>query len=122
MKASTTQRSSPSILHDGQKIITDKECRANLLNSFFHSVFSEATSDSPADTTRPLTNQQLSESEVTAALENLGPAKACGRDKTPGRLLKAMAKEIAPSLCQLFNMSLDLGSVPGNWKRAIITL
>ena len=28
VKASTTQRSSPSILHDGQIIITDKECRA----------------------------------------------------------------------------------------------
>ena len=126
VKASTTQRSSPSILHDGHKIITDKECRANLLNSFFHSVFSEVTSDSPADAAQPLTNQRLSnirlsESEVTAALENLDPAKACGPDKIPGRLLKATAKEIAPSLCQLFNMSLELGSLPGNWKMANIT-
>ena len=126
VKASTTQRSRPSNLHDGQKIITDKECRANLLNSFFHSVFSEVTSDSPADMAQALTNQQLSnirlsESEVTAALENLDPAKACGPDRIPGRLLNATAKEIAPSLCQLFNMSLELGSVPGNWKMANIT-
>ena len=32
-----------------------------------------------------------------------------------------MAAAIAPSLCDLFNMSLSIGVVPGNWKKANIT-
>ena len=100
VKASTTQMSSPSIVHDCQKIITDKECRANLLNSFLRSVFSEATSNSPADTAQPLTNQRLSnirlsESEVTAlaALENLDSAKAFGMTKSQDDFLKLRGKK-----------------------------
>ena len=36
----------------------------------------------------------------------------------PLKLLRACAEEIAPSLCRLFNMSLQIGSFPKEWKDA----
>ena len=36
----------------------------------------------------------------------------------PSKLLRACAEEIAPSLCRLFNMSLENGSFPVKWKDA----
>ena len=58
---------------------------------------------------------------MAKALKNLDPKKACGPDGIPGMLLKTTAREIAPSPCRLFNMSLSLGSVPASWKRANVT-
>ena len=56
-------------------------------------------------------------------LRNLDPNKACGPDGIPSRILSKVADEIAPSLCNLFNMplSLSLGVVPAKWKFANIT-
>ena len=59
-----------------------------------------------------LSEIELSEEEIAAILGNLDPNKACGPDGIPGRLLKELANEIAPSLCRLFNQSLSLGVVP----------
>ena len=38
VKPSTTERSGPNILRNGQKIVADPVSRANLMNSFSHSV------------------------------------------------------------------------------------
>ena len=128
VKTSSTLRTNPIILRDDQRVATDRLSRANLLNSFFTSIFTPAGAEPPvpSDTVQPTSNQRLSDiqltvSEVAAVLENLDPSKASGPDNIPGRLLKGTAREIAPSLCRLFNLSLSLGSVPSSWKRANIT-
>ena len=56
--------------------------------------------------------------QVLDALANLDASKATGPDEIPARILKETAHEIAPSLCQLFNKSLRLGSLPTDWKLA----
>ena len=68
-----------------------------------------------------LTSIQLTVAEVTNALQNLAPRNARGSDDIPGTLLKNTANEIAPSLCQLFNVSLSLGSIPSFWKRTNVS-
>lgn len=44
-----------------------------------------------------------------------------GPDEIPGSLLRNTTSEIAPSLCKLFNLSLSLGAVPADWKRASVS-
>ena len=46
--------------------------------------------------------------------------KATGPDGVLPRLLKETAHQIAPSLCSLFNRSLNSGSLPEEWKLANI--
>ena len=60
----------------------------------------------------------LNESTVLAALKALEVGKATGPDEIPAKLLKETASGIAPSLCKIFNKSLQLGSLPSDWKLA----
>ncbi|CAB4026008.1 dynactin subunit 2-like, partial [Paramuricea clavata] len=73
------------------------------------------------DSHTSLTNITLSENEVLNCLQNINVSKASGPDGIPGRLLKAIATEITPSLTKVFNLSLCSGKVPSAWKTALIT-
>jgi len=60
----------------------------------------------------PFTNIVLNVGEVEAVLNSLDPNKATGPDEIPARILKETATTIAPSLCKLFNRSLEEGYIP----------
>ena len=49
-------------------------------------------------------------------LESIDVSKLNGPDKISGRMLKATALSIAPSITKLFNLSIKLGCVPQAWK------
>ena len=51
-------------------------------------------------------------------LSKIDTSKAVGPDGINPKLLKEGAHQLAPSLCKLFNLSLDLGKVPKIWKKA----
>lgn len=128
LKSSTKTNQTPNFIRNGQSFTTDSRNKANLFNKFFHSVFSPGDVDPPSmlstlteSPCNQLSDIELTISEVAAVLRNLDPNKACGPDGIPSRLLSAVADEIAPSLCKLFNMSLSLGMVPVKWKFANIT-
>jgi hypothetical protein len=59
--------------------------------------------------------------EVENYLRSLDITKASGPDKIPARLLKECDRYIAPSLCELFNVSLRVGRLPVEWKSANVT-
>ena len=46
---------------------------------------------------------------------------ASGPDGIPTRLLISTAEEVAPMLTRIFQTSLDVGSVPSDWRKALIT-
>ena len=48
-------------------------------------------------------------------------SKSNGPDGIPARLLKKCCQEIAPSLCALFNLSLQTGRIASEWKSADVT-
>ena len=127
VKSYTSQRSSPNFLRDGQSTATDSVEKANLLNTYFHSVFSKNhgvqtdNTDCPTSLTPTLSNIELTKDDVARALKTIDPKKACGPDNIPGQILKNTADVIAPSLCRLFNLSLSSGSVPTLWKCANVT-
>lgn len=51
---------------------------------------------------------------------NLNTKKATGPDEIPAFILKAAATELAPALANLFQLSLDLGEVPQDWREASV--
>ena len=126
VKSSRLVKITANFLRDNQSFITDSRDKANLLNSFFHSVFSPAqatttTSNLPLSSDTALSSIQLTENEVFKALDGLDPSKACGSDGIPGKLLKMTANIIEPSLCYIYNLSLSQGVVPACWKLANVT-
>ncbi|EDO39184.1 predicted protein, partial [Nematostella vectensis] len=53
-------------------------------------------------------------------LASVDPRKARGPDNIPSAVQKICADELAPSLCVLFNKSLELGKLPAEWKKSLI--
>ena len=58
---------------------------------------------------------------VSRLLSNLHPNKAAGPDKLPSRFLKQFANDLTPMLTLIYRASLDQGSVPEDWKKALVT-
>ena len=115
-QAHSTQSSQPSRL-----IATNPNEIADLFNTYFASVFT--TENLPVQYPNMsydpvLTDLSLSELEVEILLTSLDTNKATGSDEIPARLLKETASIIVPSICKLFNKSLEQGTVPQDWKLA----
>ena len=98
---------------------------ADLFNNYFTSVFSTCQSEKEGSgleqrpTIQPvIIDIVLHFSEVEAVLKSLDPNKAAGPDEIPARILKETTATIAPSLCTLFNRSLEVGYIPREWKLA----
>lgn len=99
---------------------------ADLFNNYFTSVFScdnlKETSSPPLSPSSDSCQSdfELTTEEVLGTLLKLDTSKATGPDGIPSRILKETAREIAPSLTQLFNRSLSCGEIPDEWKLANI--
>ena len=110
---------------DGSTANTDSE-KADLLNSFFCSVFTkEDTETVPdfADRTfeHPLENVQVSAEEVKKKLQKLNPSKAMGPDGIPPSILKSCAEELSVPLACIMNKSIQEGKLPNEWKIAHVS-
>ena len=95
-------------------------------NKYFYSTFMHA-SEVPLDAFTPpdgrmpiLDSLVLCEDEVYKVLLNLDPSKAPDHDVFPTIVLKTCARELTPSLCALFNLSLAEGKLPPEWKDALV--
>lgn len=63
---------------------------------------------------------QVNSQGVVKLLRGLRPFKATGPDEIPAYILKNMADHLAPYLTKLYQISLDRGLVPDDWKKANI--
>ena len=54
-------------------------------------------------------------------LIKINPNKAAGHDNIRPRLLKELAKEIAPILTLIFQTSIETGDVPSDWRNANVS-
>ena len=64
------------------------------------------------------TFQPVSIVKVYNLINNLSTSKATGIDKISAKVLRAAASAIAPSLTEIFNMSIDSNPFPSDWKTA----
>ena len=97
-------------------LICERPPKSEILNSQFSSVFTkEDRENNPIMGSGPkpgLGPLIISEHGVLKQLSSLSPNKASDQDQIPPWFLKDYAAEIAPTLTDLFQDSIDSGTVP----------
>ena len=104
---------------------SDPPTKATILNEQFSSIFTrEDLSSMPSMSGNPspqMNSFTINCNGVLKLLLNLNPHKAQGPDAIPSRLLRECAEEISPALTLVFQASLQQGTVPDDWKPALVT-
>ncbi|CAM5122730.1 unnamed protein product [Eretmochelys imbricata] len=110
------------LLNEGGNLVTEDVEKANELNAFFASVFTNKVSSQTAAlgiTTWGIDGQPSVEIEVVRDyLEKLDVHKSMGPDELHLRVLKELAAVIAEPLAIIFENSWRTGEVPDDWKKA----
>jgi len=113
------------VLKKGGIGFSDPATKASILNEQFSSVFTQEDTShiptidgTPYPTMKPFT---ITTHGILQLLRGLDPHKAQGPDNIPTRLLKDFAFELAPAVTLLFQASLKQGTVPQDWKEALVT-
>ncbi|CAM4502766.1 unnamed protein product [Lepidochelys kempii] len=110
------------LLNEGGNLVTEDVEKANVLNAFFASVFTNKVSSQTAAlgiTKWGRDGQPSVEIEVVRDyLEKLDVHKSMGPDKLHPRVLKELAAVIAEPLAIIFENSWRTGEVPDDWKKA----
>ncbi|XP_015759737.1 PREDICTED: uncharacterized protein LOC107339008 [Acropora digitifera] len=111
-----------SIKTDDGETVIDQPTIAQRFNEFFTA--------GPSVNVRQFSNrkftskrfilQPISEGFILKQLRDLKDKKATGLDRIPARFLRDSAAVIAPTVTFLVNLSLSTGSVPDEWKKALI--
>ena len=106
---------------------SDTVDKANILNRQFESVFSKPQPVSIKKLAKQATASiytpkmqiiDISIEGVDKLLQGLSPNKASGPDEISPKILKELHHEIAPILTLIFNLSLETGVVPIDWRTA----
>jgi hypothetical protein len=123
-KSKSSKSSIPDVIKIGGLKLFSSEEKADAFNTYFASVFtSDSNSSLPLispsqSSSNFLDSITVSEFEVQSLLSSLSPSKATGPDGIPAYLLKRCSEVIAPSLTVLFELSLQQGVFPSEWKSA----
>ena len=109
---------------DGKLITEDKEMSESL-NKFFASVFTEEdTSNIPVrgqETNIKIENVVFTPGMIREKIKGLKTNSASGPDSISAQLLQNAREELLEPLKLIFEKSLDTGTVPQDWRHAIVT-
>ncbi|CAM4545620.1 unnamed protein product [Lepidochelys olivacea] len=109
------------LLNEGGNLVTEDVEKANVLNAFFASVFTNKVSSQTTalgSTAWGEGDQPSVEKEVVQDyLEKLDEHKSMGPDALHPRVLKELADVIAQPLAIIFENSWRSGEVPDDWKK-----
>jgi hypothetical protein len=108
------------LMKDGQ-IVTDNQRMANILNEYFSSVFNRDVPVRPvraSDIEEKLDDIVITRRDVTQVIDDLKNGKAPGPDGIGSAILKNLKDALVKPLQKLFQLSVDTGEVPSNWKEA----
>ena len=70
---------------------------------------------------RPMAAISVSTQGVEKLLSNLNPTKAAGPDGIPPRVLRELAREVAPILTKIYRSSPQTGETLRDWREALVT-
>ena len=123
---SKEQSQIPSLSYNNLEAVTPKE-KADMLNSFFSMCWNYSVAplldhaERSFDCSTSCPEYLLcTVEEILSLIRGLDVSKASGPDGISAHMLKSTASSIAPSLCDLFNISISNGHFPEIWKRANI--
>ena len=106
-------------------LVTDDNCKANILNDFFVSQSKLVVTSTPPELeptgTFHISSIITQPEDIYKILSQLDTSKACGPDGIGNKLLKEAAVPLAQPLSELFNFILSIGIFPEVWKTAQVT-
>ena len=113
------------LLDTSGDIVSDNKGMADLLNTFFSSVFTrEDQANVPSlpaeDSIHVLDSVQFTIKDIEDRIVKLKDSSAPGPDLISAKLLKSVIHTVAKPLQMLFNKSMSTGTVPKEWKDAIV--
>ena len=126
VKAKTRMRAPlPDLLkEDGSTLTTSDTAKANVLASFFSSVFTneqDMNLEPPHYCQASIGELLIVQQEVMHELGKLDTSKSTGPDDIHPRVLREAKEAIAVPLTHIFQESLNSGSLPRDWKIAYIS-
>lgn len=118
--------SSPPEFTVGGAILHSPHAVAELFSAQFSSAWTVPGTQKTADTLPPphvvpLENVEINADDVIEAVRHLKPSQSAGPDGVHPMLLKAGSERLSTVLARLFTNFLQAGSVPHQWKLALIT-
>ena len=113
-------------LKENGQLFEESKSKAEILLRQFSSVFTRDDTTQPLPKTKEskfpsILDINIDENGVLLLIKRMDVNKAVGPDGIPNKFLKACAEEIAPVLTDIFQLSLDTGQLPNDWKTANVT-
>jgi len=110
-----------------QKLAVSDQDKAEALNGFFSSVFTQETDDEFEEMVlhkailQPMDDIEISLEEVKEKLKKINVNKSSGPDGIHPRILYELRDELAYPLVKMFNLSIRSEELPRDWRSANIT-
>ena len=125
MKSKVKTKIGPLFNSEGKLTAKSKDM-AEILSQQYVNVFSKPSEDQEANNnantnSKSIPPLQISEENITKAIDELSPTSAAGPDGFPAILLKNCKTALATPLVILWTKSLEKGVVPELLKKSIIT-
>ena len=127
VKSKTKNKESIGPLVQGEEKVADSERMANILNTWYCSVFTdEDLSNLPSPEMlyrgdNPLVDVDFTAEKVKKKLSNIKPSSAPGPDMVWARVIHDLSEVLAEPLAMVFSSCMEEGVVPADWKRANVT-
>ena len=121
-----TNHAIPDLVNENNEKISDDADKADLLNKFFCSVFTNENLNHIPEPTPKIENDcldtvEISKEKVEKLLAALDPGKSEGADGMNPKILKELSHQLAEPMTMIFRKSLDEGTLPEQWKSANVT-
>ena len=122
VKATANSTRIPELVHHENTFKSKPLDQAELFNTFFYNQFSESSTYNISidNTNHEQFKVDFSTYRVCTILKNINPNKAMGPDKIHGRIFKNCSQSLAKPLSSLFKISYYSGSIPIEWKSALV--
>ena len=115
-------------LHLTSQILTSDVDKANLLNDFLKSVFTQANGTLPhfpprlpPNSPAKINDINITETVIKRILSKLKTSSAPGPDRLPPIFYSKTSSPISFPLCIIFRTFIDLKNLPAEWKKSIVT-
>ena len=113
-----------ALMNEDGYLQNDSSVKAEILTKQFQSVYTREDTDSIPEKGpspyQPMQDISINPNGVKKLLKDLKPYKAAGSGGIPTYILRSAAEELSPILSRIYQFSLDTGSVPSDWREALI--